>query len=258
MIFGCDIGTSRTKAVLFDDSRIVATAIVPTELDPEGASGRALDVLCAQAGIDPRAVTAMVATGWGEGRLRRDHQTASMVNCVARAATWAAPGARSALCMGAQQSVAVRIGPGSRVLEYRASNKCANGAGNFLELIAGPLGCEIGEIARLTRQSDKQLTMSSQCAVFAESEVVSLVNDGESPANILEAILVSITKNIATLSKQVRGGEPFVVGGGLAENERIVELLATGLNVKPVTCPPAASLMAAVGAALSHRGAEAA
>ena len=96
--------------------------------------------------------------------------------------------------------------------------------------------------------------MSSQCAVFAESEVVSLVNDGESPANILEAILRSITKNVATLCKRVRGAEPFVVGGGLAENDRVVELLAEGLGVQPHVFPHAPSVMGAVGAALCAKG----
>lgn len=250
MILGCDIGTSRTKAVLFNGGGVRAHVTLPTQLDPDGAVARASDALCQQAGVAPAAMTALVATGWGELRLKREHQSASMVNCLAKAAEWTAPGARTALCMGAQQSVAVRIGPGARVLEYRASNKCANGAGNFLEIIVGALGCELDDIARLTREADKPLTMSSQCAVFAESEVVSLVNDGESPANILAAILTSLTKNIATLCKRIRGGEPFVLGGGLAGNERIVELLGAALPMRPMVFLPVPSVMGAVGAAL--------
>src|SRR5512139_2309623 len=234
MILGCDIGTSRTKAVLFNGA-VRAHVTLATRLDPDGAVAGARAALCRQAEIDPAVITTLVGTGWGEPRLKQEHQRATMVNCLAKAAQWAAPGACSALCMGAQQSVAVRIGPGARVLEYRASNKCANGAGNFLEMIVEALGCELTDIAHLTRQADKHLTMSSQCAVFAESEVV---------------ILVSLTKNIATLCKRIRGGEPLVLGGGLAGNERIVELLTQALPLRPVVFSPLPSLMGAVGAAL--------
>ncbi len=107
MIIGCDIGTSRTKAVLLDGTDLRARAVVPTLVDPDGAVARAIERLYQEAGIAPEAATTLVATGWGQLRLRRAHESASMVNCLAKAAHWAVPGARSAVCMGTESATSL-------------------------------------------------------------------------------------------------------------------------------------------------------
>ena len=96
--------------------------------------------------------------------------------------------------------------------------------------------------------------MSSQCAVFAESEVVSLVNDGETVANILDAIFRSLVLGIVTLSKRIAIKGDIVIGGGLANNTRIIELVEETLGKEVNVFRPGPSFIAAMGAALSANG----
>jgi (R)-2-hydroxyacyl-CoA dehydratese activating ATPase len=248
-VLGCDIGTSGTKVVMFEDGEYVCGAHGPTEARPDKALDRVLDMICRNARLETVTQNEIVVTGWGEPKLSRPHRSVPQINCMRKAALWAEPSCRSVLNLGAQQSIAMSLNRKGRLLEYKMSDKCASGAGRFLEIIVEALGCTLEEIEALARSADKQLAISSQCAVFAESEVVSLINDSESVANILEAILESLNRNITGLCKRIRLREKIVIGGGLARNKRLVELIDESVSGTRVF-EPEPSYMVAVGAAL--------
>jgi len=254
MILGCDIGTGSTKAVLLEDSEFLCGIKTPTEANPEKALEKVLTAICAQQGIQAEDLDEVVVTGWGQGRIAASHRTETTMKCLARAALWHDPSCRSVLCLGAQQNVALSVNDKGRVVGYRMNDKCASGAGRFLEVIFEALECDLDDSADLARSADKKLTITSQCAVFAESEVVSLVNDGESVANIAEAIFDSLSKSVTTLCKKVKMKDSLVVGGGLAKNQRIVELLNEDLGRKVHVFRPEPDCIAAAGAALSGKG----
>jgi sugar (pentulose or hexulose) kinase len=52
MVLGCDIGTSFTKAVLFEDGEYRCEASVPTEANPDGALQRVIEKVCSLGGIE--------------------------------------------------------------------------------------------------------------------------------------------------------------------------------------------------------------
>ena len=254
MILGCDIGTALTKAVILAGDQIKHKVTVATNANPDDALNRVRAALESEAGISSADISQTVITGWGQQKVSSEHQDANHMNCLAKASVFAHPEARSVLCLGAQQGLAFSVSPMARVLEYRVSDKCASGAGKFMDIITEALGCSVDETADLASQSTKDLKMSSQCAVFAESEVVSLVNDGEPVPDIVEAIIQSLVKNVITLCRRVRVKDVMVVGGGLMNNERILKILGDKLKSKPVVFPHGAVYMAAVGAALSAKG----
>ena len=250
MVLGCDIGTAFTKAVLMEDGKYLCGTQVPTEANPDQALQRIGQKLFDLGEVKQSDVDRLVVTGWGQSKVSRDHQVANMVKALTRAALWNQPECRSVLCLGAQQSVAIVVNPKGRIVEYKVSDKCASGAGKFVEIIIEALGCTLEETSEVARRADKELTMSSQCAVFAESEVVSLINEGESVANILKAIFQSLSQNLTGLYKRVRGKEVLTIGGGLANNELLVELLQERIPVEMQLFEPGPSYMAAIGAAL--------
>ncbi len=254
MVLGCDIGTGFTKAVVLQDGEFVYGTRVETQARPNRAMEQAIENITADKGFKPDDFDDIVVTGWGQGKASAKYKTAATIKCLARAAVWAEPSCRSVLCMGTQQSAALSVNDKGRVLRYMMNDKCASGAGMFLQVILQALGCSVEECAEIAGSADKKLSMSSQCAVFAESEVVSLINDGESVANIVSAILDSLSKNIASLCKKVNAKDALVLGGGLANNERIFELLQGGLRKKLHVFRPEPDLIAAVGAALSSNG----
>ena len=129
------------------------------------------------------------------------------------------------------------------------------GAGRFLEIIFEALEIRPEESAEIANRATRCLTMSSQCAVFAESEVVSLLNGGETVADITDAIFQTLATNVATLSKKLKTNGDFVVGGGLANNQRILCKLQDLLRRPLHVFRPEPDFIAAVGAALCADGA---
>jgi activator of 2-hydroxyglutaryl-CoA dehydratase len=96
--------------------------------------------------------------------------------------------------------------------------------------------------------------VTSACAVFAESEVISRINDGTDVADIVAGVLASIASKVGTLLGRVGGNGPVLLLGGLgkvAALPRLIEQVAQ----RPV-CTPAIDpqLGPAFGAALLARG----
>jgi len=254
MILGCDIGTALTKAVILAEGEYIFGVSVPTQANAERAFEAILEVIRRERGFKLDDFKEVVITGWGEGRIGVPHRAEPTMKCIGQAAIWDLPSCRFALCLGAQQSSALILNERGKVLDYRINDKCAAGAGRFLDIIFEALETTPEESADIARRADKKIAMSSQCAVFAESEVVSLVNDGESVANILEAIFRSLVSGVVALSKRLPIRGEIIVGGGLANNLRIVELLEEGLGKKVKVFRLGPSFIAAMGAALSVNG----
>ena len=148
-VLGCDIGTSDTKVVVFEDGKYVCGAHGPTEALPDQALERVLDMLRRNGRLGTCTKDETIVTGWGEPKLSRPHRSVTQINCMRKAALWAEPSCRAVLNLGAQQSIAMSLNRKGRLLEYKVSDKCASGAGRFLEIIVEALGCTLEEIAAL-------------------------------------------------------------------------------------------------------------
>lgn len=254
MILGCDVGTAYTRAVLMEGTKIMYDTAVPTEANPDKAMDKLLSNLWEEQRLKTSDIGEIHITGWGEQKVTLDHVSESLLRCIGRGAVWALPSCRSVLCLGCQQSVVLSISPAGRILEVRSNDKCAAGAGRFLDRISTALEIEVERMSEVALTADKELNMSSQCAVFGESEVVTLLNAGESVANILSAILHALCRSVATLAKQISMQPDCVVAGGLANNEMLVQCLKDNLKKGLWVFQPKPDLIAAVGAALLDQG----
>jgi (R)-2-hydroxyacyl-CoA dehydratese activating ATPase len=254
MILGCDVGTSLTKAVVLSEGKYFFGTAVSTKANADRAMEKVLDVIRKEHGLKVEDFREVVVTGWGEARVSLPHRAESTMKCIARAAVWDLPSCRFVLCLGAQQSSVLAVNDKGLVLDYQVNDKCAAGAGRFLEIIFEALETTPEDSADIARSADKKITISSQCAVFAESEVVSLVNDGVSVANILDAIFRSLVSGIVTLAKRIPIKGDIIIGGGLANNSRIIDLLEEALGRKVNVFRLGPTLIAAMGAALSANG----
>jgi len=251
MILGCDIGSSVTKAVMLKDLAVVASLRVPTEAHADKAMGRVLAGLRERYKIDENDIEETVVTGWGESRVTRPHTSQSILNSLARASQWDQPACRAVLCLGAQNTAVLSVNDKGRVMEYRMNDKCASGCGKFLEIMFEALAIGVEESATIASGADKHIPLSGQCAVFYESDVVSLINAGESVANITEAILDAVTKTITTMCKKMKMSDAIVVGGGLANNRRLVDGISAMIRRPLHVFYGEPDLIGAIGAALS-------
>ena len=254
MILGCDIGTGYTKVVVMEGENLLFSTKVLTEAYPDRALEKALSEVRKTYGDKIDETSELVITGWGESKVSRAHRGEPMIKCLGKAGVWAEPSCKTLLCLGTQQTYALNLDNSGKVLQYRTNDKCASGAGKFLDVICEALECGVQETAGIAAKSDQHLQITSQCAVFAESEVVCLVNDGQSVPNIVDSILRALTQNIITLVKRIKKDEILLIAGGMANNDRIVHLLKEAVPIRMQVFGSQPDYVGAIGAALCASG----
>jgi len=251
---GVDVGTRMTKAVVIDgDGRVKGKACVFTGHDLAGAARRALDLaLDSDSGL-PATPDYVAATGFGRYQVGFRQAQITEITCHGRGAVALTPGTRSVLDVGAMNARAMRVDAGGRVRSFRMNDKCASGAGRFLERVAKGLEIELEAIGALSLAAKAPQPISSICAVLAESEVINLVTQGHAVEDILAGTHQSIAGRIVALLRQV-GVEPEVtLTGGVTKNAGMVRALSERLGV-PVSVHPDAEYAGALGAALLALG----
>jgi len=155
------------------------------------------------------------------------------------------------LDIGGQDAKATRLDDNGNVARYIYNDKCAAGTGRFLEVMAEALEVPLEELGDLAAQSTEKLNISSQCVIFAETEVVSLVNEGSKTADILNALHHSLAKRVASLARSIDVKTDVVMTGGVAKNSGVFNALseALGLPLKALDGVDP-QIMGALGAAL--------
>ena len=129
------------------------------------------------------------------------------------------------------------------------NDKCAAGTGRFLENMAKVLELDMGDMALKGLDYKKDLTISSMCTVFAESEVVSLIAQNHSAADIVHGLNKSVAvKTKALVGNSVNKGTVMMTGG-VANNKGVVSELEKILNTK-IFVPENPEFCGALGAAL--------
>lgn len=252
MIFaaGIDMGAKLTKAVIMDgERRVVAKSTVRTRPDFAAIAQEVLDLALKEAGLKQTDVSYIATTGFGRYNVPfRDIQITD-ITCVARGAVFLFPKTRCVLDIGAQSTRALRISEAGKVLEFRTNDKCAAGAGGFIERAAKYLEITIEEVGELSMKADKPQTISSVCAVLAESEIINHVSSGESIENILRGVHISLASRALALLKRAGLEEEVTFVGGVAHQKGMVKALEETLK-KKVNVSDRPEMVGALGAAL--------
>jgi predicted CoA-substrate-specific enzyme activase len=249
-VAGIDIGAKSTKVVILDgDSRMRGTAAVRTRPDFTAVAQEALDRALEAAGLKQSELNYVATTGFGRYNVPfRDIQITD-ITCVARGAVFLFPNTRSVLDIGAQSTRALRVSETGKVREFRTNDKCAAGAGGFIERACKYLEVNIGDVGDLSLQADKPQTISSVCAVLAESEIINHVSTGEKVENILRGVHNSLASRALALLKRAGLEDEVTFVGGVARQNGMVKALSETLKRK-VNVSGEPELVGALGAAL--------
>jgi predicted CoA-substrate-specific enzyme activase len=245
---GIDLGSRMIKLVVIDETgRIAEAREAPTAFDPLGQSRTLLEGL---------EYDVLQATGYGRHLFRQAHgvQVVSEILAHAIGAACLVPAARAVLDIGGQDTKAIALGEGGKVVKFEMNDRCAAGTGKFLEVMALAFGVRIEDFSAFAAQGLDPATISSMCTVFAESEATALVAKGAAPADIALGLHLSMARRAAAMVKRVCRGGPLVFSGGVARNTCMVELIRQEMCV-PVIVPDQPNLVGAYGAALLLRGA---
>lgn len=247
---GIDIGSTAAKAAVVDGAeRVVWTRALPTGYSSLDAADRLRRELSC-AGYDVSAEnTRVVATGYGRVSVPYAHKVVTEITCHGLGASYLFGVNGTVIDVGGQDTKVIQLKCG-RVAKFAMNDKCAAGTGRFLEIMADRLGVSQQAMADLARLG-QGVKISSMCTVFAESEVISLIGRGEPCENIAHGVIESVVSRVATLASQSTR-PPYVLTGGLCENEYFVERLSDHLQAE-VRTSPQARYAGAIGAALRAR-----
>jgi benzoyl-CoA reductase subunit D len=214
---------------------------------------------CGLARVNPEAFNYLASTGDGDAVPFRTGHFYSMT-AHARGSLHLVPEARAAIDVGALHARAFRMDARGKVLAHRMTSQCASGSGQFLENIARYLGVPLEEVGALSLQATRPEAVSSICAVLAETDVINMVSRGLGTPDILRGIHDSIAARLARLIRAAGAEGVFLVTGGLARDEGLVEAiraqLAAGRGPRlELRSHPLAIFAGAIGAALlgAHR-----
>jgi predicted CoA-substrate-specific enzyme activase len=245
---GVDAGSTTWKAVAIDErGNIVARLLEKAHPRIEEQTVRALSELRQMCGS--RETVPVGATGYGRKRVEAV-RTLTEITCHAKGAYRRAGRAGALIDVGGQDTKVIRIDQGGAVVDFAMNDKCAAGTGRFLEVIFDRLGLACEEVEATAAGAARAVPVSSTCTVFAESEVVSLVAQGEPVAGILKGLHQSLCTRVAGLAGRLTEGAAVFMSGGVALNPVMVDMLSETLG-QPVTVLPDPQFIGALGAALS-------
>jgi predicted CoA-substrate-specific enzyme activase len=249
--FGIDIGSTTLKAVAVDaEGAIVASHVEPTTPFIEDQSERALATLrerCPLGGEGP-----VGATGYGRKRIPSATKVVTEITCHARGAYHLTGRPGVLIDFGGQDTKVIRIGDDGEVVDFTMNDKCAAGTGRFLEVILGRLHVPLEEAATMAEGAASEVSVSSTCTVFAESEVISLVAHGKPVPDIVLGLHRSLASRVSALAGRMKDGREIFMSGGVALNRAMADALAAEIGA-PITVLPEPQLVGALGAALGAR-----
>ena len=247
---GCDVGSLTAKAVLMDNGNILAHEIIRAKTNPSESAREVLVRAAEKAGVALDDVGYLVGTGYGKDHISLANTTKSEISCHARGAWWSRPTVRTIIDIGGQDAKAIRIDEAGNVARYIYNDKCAAGTGRFLEVMADALEVPLTDMGDLSEKATERIRISNQCVIFAETEVVSLINEGRETCDIIRGLHHAMANRVASLARSIEVHEEVVMTGGVAKNRGMFQALSEGLGITIQFLDIDPQINGAVGAAL--------
>ena len=247
LVAGIDAGSSAIKLSLYDGLQMENISC-PSGWNPKEQAANLLATALGAQNVDMPDY--IIGTGYGRCNLSFVTKAMTEITCHARGAAYLLPEAKTVLDIGGQDAKAIRIDGDGKVLDFVMNDKCAAGTGRFLQVMANALGLDVAEIGRIEMgAANQECTINSMCTVFAESEVIGLVNRGVPREAIIGALYTSIANRVAAMAAGIQPTPPVAFTGGVARNQALRRQLADRLGL-PVITHDQAIFAGSIGAAL--------
>ena len=253
---GCDVGSTTGKAVIIDENgAIVASSIVPSEIDPEMTSIIALEKACDQVPElgGYKDLNYLIGTGYGRNEVPFADENISEISCHAMGTFSCRPEVKTIVDIGGQDVKAISLDDKGAVLEFAMNDKCAAGTGRFFEAMSRIFRMDLDRFSELSLKANRVIPVTAQCSVFAESEVISLLARKNPPEEIAAGIQAAVSKRCFSLLKRI-GMRPLVtITGGCAKNKGLIKSLSRIINEEVTALPVDPQIIGALGAAVFAR-----
>ena len=237
-VLGVDIGSRAAKAVLLHEGHVFV-AQVATGVNMQSTANELIEELFADAQVELDDIDAIVGTGYGRIALHFEGVPTTIVteiSCHAMGAHYLNAATRTIIDIGGQDSKAIQVDPDTgKVAKFIMNDKCAAGTGRFLEKAAGLLDFTLKEVGPASLRAQTRPQISSQCTVFAESEIVSLRATGLAREDIAAGVHFASARRVRNLVSKVPLQEDLVFTGGVSNNAGMKHALEVliGFPIKP-------------------------
>ena len=249
---GCDAGSTYTKCVIIDENGKIAAAVTKrSRINPVLSAKDALDEAVSQVdGLNSaEELTYLIGTGYGRNKVPFADENISEISCHAMVVHVTAPSVKAIIDIGGQDVKGIAIDTDGTVLNFAMNDKCAAGTGRFFESMARAFEMSLDEFSNLSLTAKNVIPITAQCAVFAESEVISLVGEGKPMEEIAAGIQLSVAKRCFVMAKKAGAADSVTLTGGCAKNEGLKKAIEKVLKINVVDLPTDPQLMGALGAA---------
>jgi benzoyl-CoA reductase subunit D len=244
-----DIGTQSVKAVVLKDGAVLGRAKVFCGFDPTKAAEQAVEEALKQAKTTLQEVNNFVATGSGMEIAPYKTSTVSMMGADAKAGVYLVPQARTIIDVGAEEARAVKCDDRGVMSDFVVNERCAAGAGAFIEAMARALEVKIDEMGPLSLKAERASPINATCVIFGESDVVSLIHRQESKPEIARAVFDAMADRVSSMVHRLGINPTVVLIGGVANDVGFVASLKRKLNID-IAIPEFPEYVGALGAAL--------
>jgi predicted CoA-substrate-specific enzyme activase len=248
IVAGIDVGGKNVHIVIKKDDQILGKVSGPSGIKKAESVKQLYDEVLKKVGITRKDVERVVATGSAAKRVAFANGAIPDAAADARGVIKLIPTARTIIDVGAEEGRSIKISADGKVLDFAINDKCAAGTGTFVEAMSRALEVSMDEMSKITLQSAQTLSINAQCAVFGESEVVSLIHQKTPKPDIARAVMNAIAGRIASVARIVGLEKDVVMVGGMAKNAGFVYSLKKSIEMD-VAVPEDPDYMGALGAA---------
>jgi predicted CoA-substrate-specific enzyme activase len=240
---GIDIGSRTIKLVLIENNSIVFSKVVDNSFNP---------IETCTAILNDVKYDKICATGYGR-HLFAEHfesEVITEIKAFALGINYLFPKARTILDIGGQDTKAIAIDENGHIKKFEMNDKCAAGTGRFLEIMAMAMRFNLSEFAEHALKAESSANINNMCAVFAESEIISMLSKGEDRSKISRGIHQSVVKRSMALMKRVGVKSDIAFAGGGAKNTALAKLLEDNYK-QSIYVPEDPQIVGALGCAIS-------
>ncbi|MEM1660353.1 MAG: acyl-CoA dehydratase activase [Candidatus Bathyarchaeia archaeon] len=249
IVAGLDMGVQNVKVVLLRGGEVISRSLVPSGFNLREAAEQALKEAAENAKISIKEIDHVTATGMGVDLAPRADSTISMISADALAAVHLHPATRTVIDIGAEESRVISCDEKGVVLDFTINERCAAGAGAFLEAMARALEVDLKDMGYLSLEAQGTVSISATCVIFGESDVVSLIHKQTPKQEIARAIYDALAERIMSMIHRIGLKPDVMLVGGVAKDIGFATTLRRKIGLD-VIIPEYPEFAGAFGAAL--------
>ena len=245
---GIDVGSSRIKVVLMDETKnLVGYSVNKSGYDFLEVANGCLDEALNVAGLKKESIIKTVSTGYGKTNIVFADFYKTEISCHAKGCYHYFGTALTIIDIGGQDNKIIKLDEAGKMSGFKMNRKCAAGTGAFLEETAMRLSVSIEDLNGLADKADDIVKIGSYCTVFSATEVLENIRLGKKIENISKGLFYSVIKRVLEMDSFEN---KIVMTGGVVAYNPIIIRMTVEMTHKEIFVTPYPQLTGAIGAAL--------